>query len=76
MPKGLFGGKRLESRKSVSDHRRNSMHTGKRGRESNEYVQVLIVATVAMISLAVLVTPFAVSMLNDCHATVLLSAIE
>jgi len=52
------------------------MDTGKRDRESNEHVQVLIVATLAVLSLAVLVAAFAVSVVDAGHANAVWSASE
>ena len=77
MPKGFSKGDRLESRKLRTGHKRTSMHSRKSYGQSNHCLQLRIVATVAVVlSLAVLVTAFAVSILDAAHANEVWSASE
>ena len=77
MPKGVSKGDRLESRKLWTGDKRSSVHSRKGYSQSNHYLQLRIVATVAVVlSLAVLITAFAVSILDASHANEVWSASE
>jgi len=76
MPKGFFRGKRLQSRRFWSGHKRSSADTGKGDKEPNTRLQLVIVATLAILALAVLVAAFAVSMVDTAHADEVWSASE
>ena len=77
MPKGFSKGGRLESRKLLTGHKRTSADSPKGYSQSNHYLQLRIVATVAVVlSLAVLVTAFAVSIFDASHANEVWSASE
>jgi hypothetical protein len=52
------------------------LDTGKGDRESNEYVQVVIVRTLGGLIVAIWVTAFAVSVLDPGHANTVWSASE